>query len=147
VTFSGLWRLGRWLPAFSGVEASEKLPAGTSQAEAVSGACMLLKKEAFRQVGYMDEAYGLHCEDLDLMFRLRQRGYHCLLVPAARVYHQQGLSSRSRPLWVHWQKHLGMQRFFGKFQAAQYRLPFRWLVYTGIWCRFLLTLPLALFRR
>ena len=60
----------------------------------------------------MDEAYGLHCEDLDLMYRLKEQGHICLFVPVARVFHQQGVSSRTRPLWVHWQKHLGMQRFF-----------------------------------
>ena len=95
----------------------------------------------------MDEEYGLHCEDLDLMYRLSQQGFHCLFVPAARVIHQQGVSSRSRPLWVHRQKHLGMQRFFNKFQAKEYSFPLRCLVITGIWLRFTLTLPGMLMRR
>ena len=90
----------------------------------------------------MDGAYGLHCEDLDLMYRLRQRGFHCLLVPDARVFHDQGLSSSSRPFWVHWQKHRGMQRFFQKFQAQQVSPFLRWLVLCGIWLRFAATLPL-----
>ena len=107
---------------------------------------MLLKYSAFDEVKGLDSNYGLHCEDLDLMYRLRQRGYHCLLVPAARVYHRQGVSSRSRPLWVHWQKHLGMQRFFRKFQARSHAFPVRWLVLAGIWLRFAATLPLALLR-
>ena len=94
----------------------------------------------------MDEAYGLHCEDLDLMYRLQQQGNHCVYVPAARVFHQQGVSSRSRPFWVHRQKHLGMQRFFRKFQAKRYPLPMRWMVVAGIWLRYFLTLPLVLLR-
>lgn len=147
LTFSGLWRLGRWVPAFAGVEKPGPLPAETVQAEAVSGACMMLRKAVFREAGGMDSAYGLHCEDLDLMYRLRQRGWHCLYVPSARVFHAQGLSSASRPVWVHWQKHLGMQRFFRKFQARQSSPPLRWLVLAGIWLRFAATLPLALFRR
>jgi len=146
LTFTGAWRLGRWVPAFSGVEMSSELPGGTAVAEAVSGAAMLVRKAEFLGVGCMDGAYGLHCEDLDLMYRLRQQGYHCLFVPSARVFHQQGVSSRSRPLWAHWQKHLGMQRFFLKFQAQQYGLPPRWLVIAGIWLRFAVTLPLALLK-
>jgi len=147
VTLTGLWRLGRWFPAFKGVNRHHSdLPENNSMAEAVSGACMLVRRQAFESAGNMDEAYGLHCEDLDLMYRLQQQGNHCIFVPAARVFHQQGVSSRSRPFWVHRQKHLGMQRFFLKFQAERYPFPVRWLVIAGIWLRYLLTLPLVLIR-
>lgn len=146
LTFTGLWRLGRWFPAFSGIEKTGALPEETTVADAVSGACMLLRTSEFLEAGSMDGDYRLHCEDLDLMFRLRQRGGHCLYVPSARVFHDQGVSSASRPLWVHWQKHRGMQRFFQKFQAEQASAPLRWLVLAGIWIRFGLTLPLVWFR-
>lgn len=147
LSFTGLWRLERHSAALQGVEMNAGEAVGTRVAEAVSGACMLVRKKAFLDLGGMDEGYRLHCEDLDLMYRLRQEGYHCLFVPEAQVVHLQGLSSRSRPGWVHWQKHRGMQRFFRKFQARQYALPMRWLVVSGIWLRFLVTLPLALLRR
>lgn len=147
LSFTGLWRLGWHSTAFQGVEMNAGKSVATRVAEAVSGACMLVRKPTFLELGGMDERYRLHCEDLDLMYRLRQAGYHCLFVPGAHVVHLQGLSSRSRPGWVHWQKHRGMQRFFRKFQARQYALPMRWLVLAGIWLRFLVTLPLALLRR
>lgn len=147
MTFSGLWRLGDRLAVFEGVEKSGSIPEEITRAEAVSGACMLLRKSRFREMGGMDEQYGLHCEDLDLMYRLRQSGADSLLVPAARVYHRQGVSSRSRPLWAHWQKHRGMQRFFDKFQAGDSALPLRWLVRAGIWLKFAVTAPFALMRR
>ncbi len=147
LTFSGLWRLGRFMPAFEGVEPAGELPVEVTEVEAVSGACMMCRKDAFFQAGGMDEGYGLHCEDLDLMYRFRQSGSTCLFVPEARVYHLQGLSSKGRPAWVHWQKHRGMQRFFTKFQAGRYFLPLRWLVIAGIWIRFLLTLPFVMLRK
>ncbi len=142
MTMTGLWRLGRWIPLFEGVPFNPgNMPVKTVHAEAVSGACMLIRREAFMQVGWMDEAYGLHCEDLDLMYRFRQSGWHCLFVPGATAIHQQGVSSRSRPMWVHKQKHKGMARFFRKFQAAEHLPPFRWLVYSGIWAHYLLLWP------
>lgn len=147
LSFSGLWRLGRHSAVFRGVELSAADLLDAIEAEAVSGACMLVRKRLFRELGGMDEAYRLHCEDLDLMYRLRQRGHPCLFVPQARVLHLQGLSSRSRPGWVHLQKHRGMQRFFRKFQARQYVAPVRWLVLAGIWLRYVATLPGALLRR
>ena len=147
LTFSGLWRLGRHAAVFEGVEAAGELPGETCTAEAVSGACMLLKRSVFEALGGLDEGYGLHCEDLDLMYRLREGGWHALFVPSATVIHRQGVSSRSRPLWVHRQKHLGMQRFFLKFQAERYSPLLRWLVVAGIWLRYAATLPFAMVRR
>lgn len=147
LTFTGLARLGRGRESLQGVEPGQPLPSQVTEAEAVSGACMLVRKPVFFEVGAMDEGYTLHCEDLDLMYRLEQRGLARLYVPDARVFHLQGLSSRRRPAWVHYQKHRGMQRFFNKFQAAERSLPMRWLVVSGIWIRFLLTLPWVLIRR
>ena len=148
VTFSGLWRLESRFPAFRGVERHQQdIAVDPIIAEAVTGACMLIKRSIFDQLSGLDEGYGLHCEDLDFMYRLHQNGHHCVLVPAARVFHQQGVSSRSRPAWVHRQKHRGMQRFYKKFQSDESSLPLRWLVLAGIWSRYLLTLPAALLRR
>lgn len=148
MTASGLWRLGKWFPMFHGIEVNaSSLNSGTKQCEAVSGACMLIRRSALQEVGFLDEEYAMHCEDLDLMFRLREHGWHCLYVPQARCVHKQGLSSRSRPTWVHFQKHRGMARFFGKFQAKSTPLPIRMLVYTGIWLRFIILWPLTLIRR
>jgi len=148
MTASGLWRLGKWLPAFHGVEVdASDLEGDTRIAEAVSGACMMIRGAAFKTVGFMDEAYAMHCEDLDLMYRIREQGWHCLYVPRAKCVHEQGLSSRSRPTWVHFQKHRGMARFFRKFQAKSTFLPIRPLVYIGIWLRFILLWPLVLIRR
>ena len=148
MTTSGLWRLGKWFRAFHGIEVHvSKLNSGAEQCDAVSGACMLIRTSALGEVGFLDEKYAMHCEDLDLMFRLREHGWHCLFVPQARCIHKQGLSSRSRPTWVHFQKHRGMARFFGKFQAKSTFLPLRMLVYAGIWLRFIILWPLILIRR
>lgn len=146
VTITGLWRLGKWWPLFHGVEASANVP-DTTKVEAVSGACMLVRRSAFEAVGLMDEKYAMHCEDLDLMYRLAQQKWHCLYVPAAECVHLQGQSSRSRPGWVHLQKHRGMLRFYNLHQANQNALPLRLLVRFGIWLRCLLLWPLTLLKR
>ena len=147
MTASGLWRLGRWFPSFRGIEVKASEISGDAvPCEAVSGACMLIRREAFEAVGFMDEEYAMHCEDLDLMYRLAREGWHCLFVPAASATHHQGLSSRRRPTWVHYHKHLGMVRFFRKFQAAETAFPLRILVYAGIWLRFLVLWPLVLIK-
>jgi len=148
MTATGLWRLGKRWPAFHGVEVDAAELGGVANiVEAVSGACMLVRRSALEALGFMDEAYAMHCEDLDLMYRIRERGWRCLYVPRARCMHEQGLSSRSRPTWVHFQKHRGMARFYQKFQAGSTSLPLRALVYAGIWLRFIILWPLVLVRR
>ena len=49
----------------------EPLPAGPVGVEAISGAFMLVRRSAIDEVGPMDEAYFLHCEDLDWCMRFR----------------------------------------------------------------------------
>ncbi len=144
---SGLWRLGKWFPFFRGIEVDvTKLVIDTEICDAVSGACMLVRRTALEAVGFLDEAYAMHCEDLDLMYRLKEHGWHCLYVPQASCVHQQGLSSRNRRTWVHFQKHRGMVRFFRKFQAKTTVFPLRLLVYAGIWLRFIVLWPLQLIK-
>ncbi len=136
-TLSGLESVG-----ISGVNvADELLAAGPVEVEAVSGALLCLKREAFAAVNGFDEDYFLHCEDLDLFVRLRAAGWKLLLVPAARAMHGLGVSSASAPLATWWHKHLGMHRFYRRHLAAEQSPPARWLVFAGIWLRWVLFAP------
>ncbi len=59
----------------------------------LSGCNLLLRSTAFKSVNGFDEAYFLYFEDTDLCCRLREAGWQCLLVPAARVEHIGGAST------------------------------------------------------
>jgi GT2 family glycosyltransferase len=61
----------------------------------VSGACMLVRREAFAAVGGFDERYFLYWEDADLCRRLRGRGFQVRYVPGATAVHRVGRSSRT----------------------------------------------------
>jgi GT2 family glycosyltransferase len=60
----------------------------------VSGACMLVRREAFAAAGGFDERYFLYWEDADLCRRLRAAGHHVRYAPAATAIHRVGHSSR-----------------------------------------------------
>ena len=115
--------------------------------DAISGAFMFVRREALQIVGGLDEGYFLHCEDLDWCERFRRAGWKVLFVPDVAVVHDQGHSSRDRPIRVLWYKHRGMLRYYRKFFRDQYPLPFLWLVSAGVWLRFGTLAGLALARR
>jgi GT2 family glycosyltransferase len=114
----------------------ELLPDAPIDVEAISGALTLVSRVAIDDVGLWDEAYFLHCEDLDLCMRFRKRGWRILFVPDAPVIHHQGHCCRRRPFFVEWHKHKGMVRFYRKFFEHQYPGVFLWLVILGVWFRF-----------
>jgi GT2 family glycosyltransferase len=60
----------------------------------VSGACMMIRREAFAAVGGMDEQFFLYWEDADLCRRLKQAGWLTYYNPAVSVTHLTGRSSR-----------------------------------------------------
>ncbi len=125
----------------------EPLPEKEIEVEAISGACMLVSRKAYKNVGPMDEEYFLHCEDLDWCMRFKQSGWKIMFVPQARLTHSKGSCSASRPVFVEWSKHKGMVRFYRKFFTDQYPRPILWLVWVGIWLRFVLSLTKYFLRK
>jgi GT2 family glycosyltransferase len=114
----------------------QPLPSAPIEIEAISGACILVRRAVFDDVGLWDEGYFLHCEDLDLSMALRQKGWKIMFVPDARIVHRNGGCSRSRPVFVEWHKHRGMIRFYFKFFRHQYPGVLMWMVICGVWLRF-----------
>jgi GT2 family glycosyltransferase len=125
----------------------QPLPDRPIEVEAISGALMLVSRQAIMDVGIWDEGYFLHCEDLDLCMRFRQRGWKIVFVPDAPVVHHRGVSSRPKPIFVEWHKHKGMMRFYRKFFRGQYPGVLMWLVSMGVWLRFVLIAGFYLVRR
>ncbi|MBA2630181.1 MAG: glycosyltransferase family 2 protein [Thermoleophilaceae bacterium] len=56
-------------------------------AEFLQGAALLVRSEAFAQVGGFDESFFMFGEDADLCARLRDAGWRVALCPAARFVH------------------------------------------------------------
>jgi GT2 family glycosyltransferase len=95
---SALRRLMPWLSVSKRNVADEAVTATASvTVDWVSGACMLVRREAFAAVGGFDERYFLYWEDADLCRRLRAHGHEIRYVPAATAVHVVGTSSRTAP--------------------------------------------------
>ncbi len=61
------------------------------------GAVMLLRREAVEQLGGFDEQLFMYSEEVDLALRFKRSGWECWQVPAARVVHLGGQSTKQMP--------------------------------------------------
>jgi N-acetylglucosaminyl-diphospho-decaprenol L-rhamnosyltransferase len=59
----------------------------------VSGACILVRRDVLAELGGLDEAFFMYCEDIDLCRRLRSSGYQLVFEPTASVLHLGGASA------------------------------------------------------
>jgi N-acetylglucosaminyl-diphospho-decaprenol L-rhamnosyltransferase len=68
-------------------------PLATRAVDWVSGCAWLLRAEAARAVGSLDEAYFMYFEDVDYCRRLHEAGWEVIYVPEVTWTHGQGMGS------------------------------------------------------
>jgi len=116
--------------------------------DAVSGSCMLTRREVVNKIGYLDESYYAYQEDSDYCFRARQAGFQVYYVPLGQIIHYGGQGGslvhtrRSiyewhRSYWIYYRKHF----------APREIIFVNWLVYIGISIRLVLKLGLSMLKR
>jgi GT2 family glycosyltransferase len=59
----------------------------THNCAAVTGACLMTRRDVFEQAGGFDEAFVLAFNDVDLCLQIRAAGYRVLWTPEAELYH------------------------------------------------------------
>ncbi len=55
-----------------------------------TGAAMCIRSEAFKQIGGFDERFFAHMEEIDLCWRLQNKGWKIYAIPESVVYHVGG---------------------------------------------------------
>ena len=91
-------------------------------ADWVSGAGFLVRRTAFDAVGGFDEAYFMYVEDADLCWRLHRAGWAVVYEPAARIVHEQGLSTSRHPYRMLLSHHRSIWRFALRTSTGRDRL-------------------------
>jgi GT2 family glycosyltransferase len=88
----------------------------------VSGACVLIRRQAFEEVGGMDEGFFLYWEDADFCRRLARAGWRVVYQPRWSVLHTGGGSSRHAADASLVAFHDSAYRLFRKHASATTRL-------------------------
>jgi N-acetylglucosaminyl-diphospho-decaprenol L-rhamnosyltransferase len=122
-------------------------PDATCEVEAVSGSCMMVRREAMDQVGLLDERFFMYGEDLDWCYRIEQAGWKIFYLPSAQIMHHHRASSRQRKVRSTIEFYKAMYLFHQKHFADRTFFLLNWLIVVGILFRavlvlFLVVLPL-----
>lgn len=83
----------------------------------VSGGAMLIRRQAFKDVGGFDEKFFLYWEDVDFCKRVQEHGWQVMIDPRVLVEHQRGhsLSDASKKTKIYDQS---ADRYFRKHYPA-----------------------------
>lgn len=100
--------------------------------DVIPGACMLLRRTVFEQVGMFSEEYFMYAEDLDLNFKLRKAGFKNYYVGETALIHHGGKSSSRQSVsqWATIMQCRAMVRYFRKTHGPFYE----WLYQASLFC-------------
>ena len=97
----------------------------------VSGACMVVKREAIEKVGGLDDRFFLYWEDADWCKRMRDSGWQVIYYPKAVVRHFTGASSQKEILRSVFEFHKSAYRLFEK-QFSSGSFVWRAFIFFGL---------------
>ncbi len=98
----------------------------------VLGAALMVKREAIRQVGLLDEDYFMYVEEMDWQQRFHRAGWQVYCDPGTQVTHLAGQSSRQfrEEMFVAlWRSRL---RYFRRYHAPWFNRLIGWTVRVGL---------------
>ncbi len=98
-----------------------------------SGACLLIRREAYEAVGELDEGFVWGSEDVDYCFRMHRAGLEVLYSPVTEVVHAVGRSTDQAVVPTIVRTHRGMYRLYAKHISPNALATA--FVAVGVWLR------------
>lgn len=96
------------------------------------GAAMMIRREAWQQVGALDPGYFMYCEEIDWCMRAKRLGWSNYCAPQARITHYAGQSTnqfKANMVVALWRSRY---RLFAKHYTPLYRFLVRHIVRAGM---------------
>jgi len=116
------WRKNPWTAAYrQDREAPSERAVGW-----LSGACLLVRREAFEQIGGFDERYFMYMEDVDLGDRLGRAGWQNVYAPSAEILHDKGHATGRDPARNLAAHHESTWTYLSDRHSGWRRSPLRW---------------------
>ena len=83
----------------------------------LTGACILVPRPVYQQIGGLDEGYFMYSEELDWCRRIKEAGWRIVYHPAAQVIHHVGKSSEQAVTARHINFQRAKLRYFLKYHG------------------------------
>lgn len=87
------------------------------EVEVIKGCFMLVRAEAVREVGVLDESFWLYGEETDWCYRMKKAGWQLKFTPAASIVHHGGASTDLMPGGIHHQLWGAKLQFIAKHRS------------------------------
>jgi N-acetylglucosaminyl-diphospho-decaprenol L-rhamnosyltransferase len=108
---------------------------GQRHAGWLSGACVLIRTDAFEHLGGFDTSYFMYFEDVDLGARLAAQGWSNVYLPEAQVLHSGAHSTSQSPTSMGQAHHDSAYRYLSRRYSAPYLAPLRGALRLGLYLR------------
>lgn len=95
------------------------------RADILTGAFMLIRREALGKTGLFDTSYFMYGEDIDLSWRLRKAGYNNYYLPDVQITHYKGRSAMTAREFALRHFYDAMNIFAASHLPSGWRLPVR----------------------
>ena len=119
-----------------------------AEVKAVSGSCMMIRRETLEQVGYFDEQFYAYQEDSDFCFLVRKHGWKVFYVPTRSIIHYGGQGgSGARPYFNVFQWHRSYYLYYKKNLAKDYFFLFNWFYFVVMGLKLIWAIVLTVFRK
>ena len=120
---------------------------GVYEVDSLTGAFMLVRSEAIKKVGLLDETFFMYGEDIDWCYRIKKEGWKILYYGKSEIIHLKGASSKKKRGKLIYEFYRAMYVFYNKHYKNKYSILTRVTVYCGIAILFLLKIILNLFKK
>jgi GT2 family glycosyltransferase len=94
----------------------------------VVGAALLVRREAYEQVGGLDEGFFMYSEELDWCRRLKAAGWRVVYFPPAQIVHYEAQSSAQVPAATHIRFNTSKIRYYRKYHGTLAAETLRWFL-------------------
>ncbi len=105
------------------------------QVDILSGAFMLMRKEALDKVGLLDETFFMYGEDIDLSYRITQGGYKNYYFADSSIIHYKGESTKKSSVNYVIVFYKAMAIFAQKHFSQKHARAFSFLIHLAIYLR------------
>jgi hypothetical protein len=119
----------------------------TAEVDWVTGACLMIRKDLFDQLGGFDERLYMYYEDVDLCYRVRELGWKIYFIPNSFIYHYLGGSwkkNRAIPIFNGCRSSL---YFFRKHRRPWQTWVLKTTMFLEIFLFYLALLPFSILTR